>query len=70
MSINTGSSKLHNSMKTLHFHWEDTKIHWNDRVRQDFEENFWALLESLVPATEREMERLAQILFRVKQDAS
>jgi hypothetical protein len=57
-------------MKTLVVRWEETKESWNDPVSRDFEANFWAPLESQVPLTLRAIDRLDQVLLRVKQDCS
>lgn len=61
-NLNTAIAHLDAAWKSLHLRWEKTKKVWNDPVRRDFEKEYWAALEQQIPATQREMERLAQVI--------
>jgi hypothetical protein len=47
--------------------WEDAKAVWNDPVRWSFEKEHWTPLEQQVPAVQREMERLAQVIAQARR---
>jgi hypothetical protein len=68
MSLSAGRTKLHNTMKVLVLRWQAVREAWNDPVSQDFEAAFWAPLESEVPLALRAIDRLDQILHRLKQE--
>lgn len=63
-----GGEQLNVAWRTLCSCWEETKAVWDDRVRRDFEKEYWTGLEAEVQATQRELERLAQVLARVQRD--
>lgn len=68
MALSTGRGKIYNGLKNMRAEWESIQRVWNDPVRRDFEENFWAGLEVQVDSTLRGIDRLAQVLIRVKND--
>ncbi len=68
MNLNTGWTELNNALKTLGECWEETKTHWDDAVRKDFEEHFWDPLELQVKATLRGIERLTPVLLKMQID--
>ena len=68
MNLNAGWTELNSAMKTLRLKWEETKLQWNDPVRQDFEDHFWAALDGQVRATLRGIERLTPALLKLQQD--
>jgi hypothetical protein len=68
MSLDTGRYQLFSSFKTLRAHWEATCVHWQDGVRQDFEEQTWEVLEARVRATMAAIDRLGQIIARARQE--
>lgn len=53
---------LQNAWQRLQRCWQDTKILWNDPVAWSFTKEYWDVLAQQVPATQREMERLAQVI--------
>lgn len=67
-SLSTGWAKLHNGLKTVRAQWEETQAVWHDPVRQDFEENVWALLEPSVVGALHGIDRLSQVLNDLQQD--
>jgi hypothetical protein len=68
MSLDTGRYQLYSTFKTLHAHWDQTALQWNDVVRHDFEETFWQQLEPRVNQTLAAIDRLGQIMARAKQE--
>lgn len=66
--LNTTAAQLNSAWKTLCQRWEESEMVWNDPVRWDFEKTYWAPLERQVTATQREMERLAQVVARARQN--
>lgn len=62
------ATELEETWRWLCRQWDQTKSLWDDKVRRDWEEEFWTVLEQQVPATYREMERLAQVINRAQQD--
>ncbi|MDZ7379871.1 MAG: hypothetical protein ONB06_11080 [candidate division KSB1 bacterium] len=47
--------------------WEDTRAVWNDPIAWHFVKEYWDVLEPQVPATQREMEHLAQVIAGAKR---
>lgn len=68
MSLSGGRSKLHNAMKVLVVRWEAVKEAWDDPVRRDFEAHFWEPVEGEVPLALRAIDRLDQVLHRLRQE--
>lgn len=61
-NLNQAIHHLESNWKALNLRWEETKKVWADLVRRDFEKEYWDVLALQVPATQREMERLAQVI--------
>ncbi len=61
-SLGPTISQLDTSWRTLSQRWEDVKTLWNDPVRMSFEQDYWTPLAGQLPAVQREMERLAQVV--------
>jgi hypothetical protein len=68
MHLNAGWTELNSALKTLRVSWEETTEHWNDAVRQEFEDTFYTPLETQVRATLRGIERLTPALLKMQQD--
>jgi len=68
VSLSTGRTKLDGAMKTLRLRWQEVQEAWNDPVRHDFEEHYWAPVEPAIAATLRAIDRLDQILCRARQE--
>ena len=62
MSVTDGAIKLKTAYKNLSEAWQATQGDWNDRVRDDFEENYLETLRRQVESTLREMDRLGEAL--------
>ena len=68
--MSAGSARLNHALKTLRERWDDTKGYWSDKVAQDFDKNHIHPLESQSVTAIRGMEKLAEILVRVKHDCA
>lgn len=69
--MNLGSNRLHQAMKTLMRHWDETKdAGWSDQVRQDFEDHHLAPLERQIVATIKGMEDLAEVITKIRKQCS
>lgn len=68
MSLNVTSNQLQTAWQHLRNQWQKTAEAWNDSVRWQFEREFWQPLESQMPRTIQEMERLAQVIAQARQN--
>jgi hypothetical protein len=68
VNLNTGWTELNTALKTLREQWEEVKLHWQDAVSQEFEENFCNPLEDQVRATLRGIERLSPALVQMQNE--
>lgn len=68
--MSSGPARLKHSMKTLNEHWDITKESWADSVARDFEKNHLIPLELQVNTTLRGMDKLGEILIKVRQECS
>lgn len=70
MALYTGRAKLYDGMKTLRAHWDQIQELWKDPVRQDFEENYWKALELQMQSALRGIDRMDQVLTKLRRDCS
>jgi hypothetical protein len=68
MSLDTGRYQLYSAFKNIQARWENTLPYWDDVVRRDFEEEFWNPLEPRMQLTLSAIDRLGQIINRVRQE--
>jgi hypothetical protein len=59
--------QLNSALLVLRQRWEHTKTLWNDSVRRGFEDDYWTPLEKQTQATQREMEKLAQVIAQAQR---
>ncbi len=64
----SGAGKLAESLKTLKFHWEETKEVWHDAASREFEEKRLEPLEPIVRLTLDAISRLAEVLDRAQRE--
>jgi len=57
-------------MKTLRDHWDLTCEQWDDHVSRDFDKNHMNPLEQQVEHALRGMDKLAEILTKVRNECS
>jgi hypothetical protein len=70
MSLSSGYLELNAALKKLRLKWDDARAEWNDPVREQFEQEYWDELEVRVAAALKQMDRLAHVLNKAKQDCS
>jgi len=68
--MGAGSARLNYALKTLRERWDDTKGSWSDQVARDFEKNHLIPLEMQSNTAIRGMEKLGEILGKLKQDCA
>jgi hypothetical protein len=61
-NLSATTAELQEAWQHLYQRWEQTKGLWSDRVSWQFERDFWQPLEKQVPATLKEMDRLAEVI--------
>ncbi len=65
--MNGPITQLDSTLKRLHQRWEQTQSVWNDPVSRAFEQDYLIPLEQQVLVTQREMERLAQVIAQARR---
>ena len=70
MSMATGRYQIASAMKALNVRWEQTCLAWRDTVRREFTVRYWNTLEGQLPGLLTAIDRLDQVLARVKQDCA
>jgi hypothetical protein len=65
-----GSTKLQYALKNLRKHWEEAQEGWSDQVREDFDDKHMKPMESQVSAAMRSMDRLGEVLAKMRKDCS
>ena len=68
MSLNISHDRLQGAWQGLRGQWSKTTALWNDPVKVQFEREFWQSLESQVPITLQEMQRLGQVIAQARQN--
>ena len=68
MSMSGSKNRLVALTKELSKRWEDTKNQWRDAKGQEFEQRYMAELFANVDATVTVMEKLNELLTKVRKD--
>jgi hypothetical protein len=68
--MSAGPARLKHAMKTLRENWDVTKTQWADSSSRDFEKNHLVPLEQQVNTALRGMEKLQEVLQKVRHDCS
>jgi hypothetical protein len=68
VSLETSRFQLFSALKTLRVRWDDTCRQWDDAVRRDFEKEFWNHVEPGVVTALAALDKLAQVIGRLKQE--
>lgn len=68
--MSAGSARLAFSQKTLRERWDDVKQQWSDQVSRDFEKNHLLPLDHQTSLAIRGMDKMAEVLHRIRQDCS
>jgi len=64
----TLAEKSEINLKTLKAKWEHIKPDWQDAVQQEFEENHYQPLLERVQLALREIDRMDQVLSKLRRD--
>jgi hypothetical protein len=68
--LHTGVIRLTRAAKRLRDQWSDTKEHWSDQNRRDFERNHLGPLAPEVTLTLAAVQRLAEVLEEAFRECS
>ena len=68
MSLNASKARLVAITKELSNRWDETKNYWRDAKSQEFEQRYMAELFANVDKTVTVMEKLHELLTKVKND--
>lgn len=70
MTIGSAVPQLQDELKKLLLKWEESQALWDDKVRDDFEQNFIIPMRDQARNTLQAMEQLAVHLYAMKQDCN
>jgi hypothetical protein len=70
VSLETSRFQLFSTLKTARLRWEDACNQWHDPVRQNLENDFWNHVEPTVKAAMSALDRLAQVMAKLKTECS
>jgi hypothetical protein len=68
--MSAGGARLKHAMKALNEHWDITREKWADHVAADFEKNHLQPLEHQVNTALLGMQKLAEVLNKVRQECA
>ncbi len=68
MSLNASKARLVAITKELSNRWDETKNYWRDAKSQEFEQRYMTELFANVDRTVTVMEKLHELLTKVKND--
>jgi len=68
MNLSGNKNRLVALTKELSNRWEDTKNHWRDAKSQEFEQRYMTELFANVDKTVTVMEKLNELLTKVRND--
>ena len=68
MNLSGSKNRLMAITKELSKRWEDTKNHWRDGKSQEFEQRYMTELFAHVDKTVTVMEKLDEVLNKVRHD--
>ena len=68
MNLSGNKNRLVALTKELSNRWEDTKNHWRDAKSQEFEQRYMTELFANVDKTVTVMEKLNELLTKVRKD--
>jgi hypothetical protein len=68
--MSAGHARLKHAMKTLNEHWDFTKDYWADQNALDFEKNHLIPVQGQVESALRGIEKLSEVLQKIRADCS
>lgn len=66
--MGSGSARMAFAIKELRERWDEATALWSDVVAQDFEKNHLIPLEQQATTTARGMDKIAEVMQRVRRD--
>lgn len=69
-NVMAGASRLKHAIRALQEHWRAAEPTWDDSVKQRFEERHLAPLDPAIAAALIGMQKMAEVLDRVRRDCS
>lgn len=70
MSLDVGRYRLLSAHKALLERWEETRLVWQDGVREEFAKDHLDPLTPTILATLGAIDQLAQVMGRIRQECS
>ena len=68
--VMAGSNRLKETLRGLKDQWLVTEATWSDVVRRKFEDRYLAPIDPAVDAAVNGMQKIAEVLDRVRRDCS
>jgi hypothetical protein len=68
MSLDTGRYQLYSTWKTAKEKWDLFQESWNDPIRRQFEEKFWAPVQPLILRTLSAIDKLSQEIIQMRRE--
>ena len=68
--MSAGSARLQHCLKTLREQWDIAREQWDDKVARDFEKNHLDPLDQQTSSAFRGMDKLSEVLHKIRQDCS
>ena len=68
MNLSGNKSRLVGLTREIGLHWAETKNHWRDARAQEFEQRFMTELFANVDRTVSVMEKLEELLKKIRSD--
>ncbi len=66
----SGAPRLERAVKNLRERWEIAREQWSDKVALDFEKNHIFPMESQAVQAARGMDKIAEVMAKVRQECS
>ncbi|MCG3209812.1 MAG: hypothetical protein FOGNACKC_03439 [Anaerolineae bacterium] len=66
--LNVSQEQLNEVFQRLRQRWLNSGDAWNDKVRREFENNYWRTIEAETQATLKEMGKLAHIINQARRN--
>lgn len=68
MGVDFSRTRLQQTLKELMLRWEKANVDWDDQVSREFKETYLDHLDSKVKTTMDAMEKMSELLRRLKRD--
>jgi hypothetical protein len=69
-NVLAGGNRLKHAIRALQEHWRGVEATWDDSVRRRFEERYLAPLDPAADAALNGIQKVAEVLERVRRDCS